>query len=157
MPQGHTRSEPNQTIQTGLHFTQLDFQNNTVGFEENVNVASPMSGPLARGGLPPRILRLIREYIDANLEKNVRLDELARRANLSKYHFARAFKQSAGVPPHTYLIKRRVERARELLSDTSMPLAEVALVAGFSNQSHFTCRFREQIGMTPSSYRWNLP
>ena len=157
MPQSRTASNPNQFVQTGSRFTGFPSQNNAVRVGASARAASPISDQLARGGLPPRKLRLIREYIDANIEKDLCLDELAELANLSKYHFARAFKQSAGVSPHAYLIMRRVDRARELLSNMSMPLAEVALAAGFSNQSHFTCRFREQTGMTPSSYRWNLP
>jgi len=157
MPQGQARFWVKQSKQTKPQFTQLSFQIDAISVNAEANDAPRMAGPQVRGGLPPRTLRLIREYIDANLGKSVCLDELARLARLSKYHFARSFKQSAGVTPHAYLIKRRVDRARELLSDMSMPLAEVALSAGFSNQSHFTCRFREQIGMTPSSYRWNLP
>jgi transcriptional regulator GlxA family with amidase domain len=157
MPQSQTHLEPIQFNQTESRLTRFRSQNSSVGVGATASVVPAMSCPLARGGLPPRTLRLIREYIETNLEKDVCLDELAGLANLSKCHFARAFKQSAGLPPHAYLINRRVDRARELLSDMSLPLAEVALATGFSNQSHFTRRFREQMGMTPSSYRWNLP
>jgi transcriptional regulator GlxA family with amidase domain len=112
--------------------------------------------PLGRGGLPPRTVRRIREYVDAHLEQNVDLESLARLADLSLYHFARAFKKSVGLPPHRYLLERRIERARELLADTNMPLAQIALAVGFSDQSHLTRRFHESIGTTPSTYRWNL-
>lgn len=112
--------------------------------------------PLARGGLSPRIVRRIREHIDAHLEQNVGIETLARLADLSEFHFARAFKRSVGMPPHRYLVRRRIERARELLANTDMPLAEIALVLGFSDQSHFARRFRESVGTTPSTYRWNL-
>jgi AraC family transcriptional regulator len=112
--------------------------------------------PLARGGLPPRTVRRIREHIDAHLEQNVGIESLARLADLSQYHFARAFKRSVGMPPHRYLLRRRIERARELLTDTNMTLAEIALMLGFSDQSHFARRFRESVGTTPSAYRWSL-
>jgi transcriptional regulator GlxA family with amidase domain len=72
------------------------------------------------------------------------------------HHFARAFRTSVGMPPHRYLVERRVARARELLASTNMPLAEIALAAGFSDQSHFARRFREHVGTTPRAYRWNL-
>ena len=107
-----------------------------------------------RGGLPPRLLHRICEYIDANLEQNIKLDHLAYLARLSKHHFSRAFKRSLGVAPHAYLIGRRIDRACTLLSMTDMPLVEIALTVGFSDQSHFACRFRQQVGMAPSAYRW---
>jgi transcriptional regulator GlxA family with amidase domain len=111
--------------------------------------------PRVRGGLPPRAVRRVREYIEANLEENISIQELAGIAGLSMYHFARAFKQSEGVTPHDYLVKCRVHRAKELLSDTDLPMSEIALAAGFSDQSHCARRFREHVGVTPSAYRWS--
>ncbi len=81
---------------------------------------------------------------------------LAGIAGLSMYHFARAFKQSEGVTPHGYLVQCRVRRAQELLAGTDMSLAEIARAAGFSDPNHCTCRFREHLGITPSSYRWSM-
>jgi AraC-like DNA-binding protein len=107
----------------------------------------------ARGGLPPGVLRRVRAHIDANLEANIDLSDLAAVANLSRCHFARAFKQSAGATPHDYLVQRRLERAQELLADTEMPLAEIALATGFSDQSHFSRRFRERLQSSPSAFR----
>ena len=156
MSQAHTHSERHNMVQAELFATRVEVQNTTVAVGASSNAAPSMNAPLVRGGLPPRVLRRIREFIDGNLEKHIGLDELASLAGLSKYHFARAFRQSVGVPPHTYLLKRRVDHARSLLPNTNMPLAEIALAAGFSNQSHLTCRFRKQIGMTPGTYRWNL-
>jgi len=118
--------------------------------------ASHQASAVFRGGIPPRVLRRICDYIDANLEESISLDQLAKLAGFSKYHFARNFKQATGLSPHAYLLKRRADRARKLLSDTNMPIAEVALAAGFSHQSHFTSRFREEFKMTPRAYRWNL-
>ncbi len=111
--------------------------------------------PLARGGLSPGALLRVREHIDANLETNVDLADLAAIADLSRCHFARAFKQSVGGTPHRYLMHRRLEKAQELLGGTELPLAEIALATGFSDQSHFSRRFRDHLGTTPSAFRWS--
>ena len=117
---------------------------------------APTVGSL-RGGLPPRVLRRVREHIDGNIEKRISVEALARLANLSVCYFVRAFKQSVGLTPHDYLIRRRVERTKELLSDTEMPLSEIALAAGFADQSHCARRFRQHVGMSPRDYRWSIP
>jgi AraC-like DNA-binding protein/PAS domain-containing protein len=109
----------------------------------------------ARGGLPPRTLRRVHEYIEAHLEESVDLETLAAAAGLSVFHFARAFKQSEGVTPHSYLLQRRIERAQELLTGTNLSLAEIALGTGFSDQSHFARHFRERVGVAPSAFRWS--
>jgi len=105
--------------------------------------------------LPPRALQRVREFIEANLEENICIQALASIAGLSMYHFARAFKQSEGMTPHEYLIQCRVRRAKDLLAETDLPLSEIALASGFSDQSHCARRFREHVGVTPSSYRWS--
>jgi AraC-like DNA-binding protein len=110
-----------------------------------------------RGGLPPRVVRRIREHIDTNIDQRIRVENLANLANLSVCYFVRAFKQSVGVTPHDYLIRRRVERTMELLSRTDMPLSEIALAAGFADQSHCARRFRQHVGMSPRDYRWAMP
>jgi AraC-like DNA-binding protein len=111
----------------------------------------------ARGGLPPRVLRRVREYIEGNIDQRISVELLAGLANLSVCYFVRAFKQSMGVTPHDYLIRQRVERTKQLLSDSDMPLSEIALVAGFADQSHFSRRFRQHVGMSPRDYRWSSP
>jgi AraC-like DNA-binding protein len=111
--------------------------------------------PQVRGGLPPRVRRRVREYIDAHLNENISIQTLADTAGLSMHHFARAFKQSEGVTPHDYLIQRRIKRTIELLADTDLPLSEIALVVGFSDQSHCARRFRERVGVCPRDYRWS--
>jgi AraC-like DNA-binding protein len=107
------------------------------------------------GGLTPRALQRIREYIEAHLTDNIKLETLAVMARLSKWHFARAFKQSMGSPPHFYLIQRRLQRAQELLTESDLSLAQISLRSGFSDQSHFSRRFRMFFGVTPRSFRWS--
>jgi AraC-like DNA-binding protein len=109
----------------------------------------------ARGGLPPAAMRRVREHVEAHLSESMDLAELAAIAGLSVYHFARAFKQTAGVAPHHYLVHRRVERAQEMLARSGLPLSEIALAAGFSDQSHLARHFRQRLGMTPGQFRWS--
>jgi AraC-like DNA-binding protein len=109
--------------------------------------------PHARGGLSPGALRRVREHIDANLGTGIDLKTLAEKVGLSRWHFARAFKQSMGATPHSYLMCRRLVRAQEMLADTELPLAEIALETGFSDQSHFSRRFREHLDVSPSMFR----
>ncbi len=109
----------------------------------------------ARGGLPPRTLRRVREYVETHLEENIGLETLAAAAGLSVFHFARAFKQSEGVTPHSYLLQQRIERAQQLLTGTDLPVSEIALATGFFDQSHFARHFRERVGTPPSTFRWS--
>jgi AraC family transcriptional regulator len=103
------------------------------------------------------VLRRIRDYIDENVEERISVELLAGLANLSVCYFVRAFKQSTGLTPHDYLIRQRVEKTKQMLSATNMPLAEIALAAGFADQSHFARRFRQHVRMSPRDYRWLAP
>jgi transcriptional regulator GlxA family with amidase domain len=109
----------------------------------------------ARGGLPPGAMRRVREYVDAHLGESMDLAELAAIAGLSVFHFARQFKQSAGVTPHSYLVQRRIERAQDMLARTDLALSEIAVAAGFSDQSHLARHFRQMLGTTPREFRWS--
>lgn len=93
---------------------------------KSADVAFAQLRPQCRGGLPPGVLRRVGEYIEAHLGDNVSLQVLAGSAGLSMSHFARAFKQSEGVSPHDYLVRRRVQRALELLAETDLPLSAIA-------------------------------
>lgn len=122
----------------------------------NAPDSEPQQPPVqrARGGLPPRVLKRISEHIEGNLERRINIESLAGVAGLSLFHFARAFKQSAGVTPHEFVTRRRIERAIDLLVSTELPLSEIAIAAGFADQSHCARRFREYVGMSPREYRW---
>jgi AraC family transcriptional regulator len=106
-----------------------------------------------RGGLSGRRLRRVLSYIAENHGGELTLEDLASEAAMSTFHFAREFKRATGTTPHQHLIRFRVERAKALLAESQLPLAEVGLRTGFSHQSHFTRLFRRLTGTTPQSYR----
>ncbi|MEG4029574.1 MULTISPECIES: AraC family transcriptional regulator [unclassified Microcoleus] len=104
-----------------------------------------------KGGMCPHKLRWVQDYINDYLEREFGLDELAALAQLSPYHFSRAFKQSVGISPHQYVIQQRVERAKQLLLQGNMSLSEIAIACGFSHQSHLTRHFKRLTGVTPKT------
>ena len=108
----------------------------------------------SRGGLSPAVRRHVCDYIEGHLDEKIRLDGLAALAGLSTDHFARAFHQSVGVPPHKYVLARRLEHVEHMLRETDAPLSEIALVTGFSDQSHLARHFRRWAGMSPRQARW---
>jgi AraC family transcriptional regulator len=111
--------------------------------------------PTARssGGLNGWQLRRVTDFMTEHVAQDLALDQLAALVNLSAKHFARAFRQSTGLPPHRWLIERRVERAKAMLVTAEVSLAEIALACGFADQSHFTAAFRKSVGATPGGYR----
>jgi AraC family transcriptional regulator len=106
-----------------------------------------------KGGLAAHQRRQLVEFIDNQLADAISLGQLAGLCALSEYHFARMFRESFGLPPHQYVLARRMSRARELLRSTAQPLGEIALACGFASASHFTNRFRQVLGATPGEYR----
>ncbi len=114
---------------------------------------APGSAVRLRRGLSPARLRVALEMIDARLDGTLRIGDLARRCDLSPSHFVQAFRAATGTTPHRWLTARRIERARELLRDSSLPLAQVALACGFANQSHFTRVFTRANGLPPGAWR----
>jgi len=107
----------------------------------------------ARGGLAPGALRRVREYIDQHLAEKLRIDVLAHIGALSLGHFKRAFRQSMGLPPHQYVVRRRIAVATDLLRNTRRAVADIALEVGFADQSHFTRRYVAVTHETPSACR----
>jgi AraC family transcriptional regulator len=104
--------------------------------------------------LPQRRLCAVIEYIEEHLDASPTLEQMAAVARLSSYHFARQFKAATGMPPHEYVITRRVERAKQLLQGgADISLAEVAAQAGFSDQSQFSRHFKRLLGITPGQFR----
>jgi AraC-like DNA-binding protein len=107
------------------------------------------------GGLPAWQRRRISTHIDANLGARIRIKDVARILGFSYSHFTRLFRVSFGVPPHLYVMRRRVELAQTLMLTTPAKLSEIALTCGMSDQSHFTRAFRRIVGDTPHSWRRN--
>ena len=105
------------------------------------------------GGLSGYKLRRVTEHINENLEADLSLTEIAAVADLSQYHFARAFRTSTGLTPQQYLMQQRIERAKELLAKDELPIVEISLRTGFKNQSHFTTLFRKWTKFTPKMWR----
>ena len=120
------------------------------------HVALQYGRPAKRGagsGLSPDRLARAVQLIEESLGDSLHVDDLARHVHMSPFHFARMFKISTGHSPHFYITTRRVERAKELLENTSMALAEIAQAVGFATQAHFTGVFRSYSGTTPRAYR----
>jgi AraC-like DNA-binding protein len=108
---------------------------------------------LSRVGIVDRRLRRAIEFMSANCGRELSLAEIAGAAYLSEFHFSRLFKKITGATPHAYLASLRIERARRLLAESDLPIAEVGAEVGYASQSHFTKIFREATGMTPKAFR----
>jgi AraC family transcriptional regulator len=106
-----------------------------------------------RGGLPVWRQKHVAEFIEEHLAEEISLAVLAELADLSLYHFARAFTQSFGVPPHRYHMTRRMDRARSLLQMPALSVTQIGIQIGFRETSSFTRAFRRFTGLTPTEYR----
>ncbi len=107
----------------------------------------------ARGGLAPWQERRAKEILIENLAGDVKLADLAGACRLSPSHFSQAFRRTVGCPPHKWLLKQRVERAKQLMVDTRQSLSEIALETGFADQSHLTRVFSQHLGESPAAWR----
>jgi AraC family transcriptional regulator len=144
-------AEADTDTPSGKLFTDSLIQTLTLHLLANYSTAR--AAQVVNGGLSGYRLRRVREYIDANLEDDLSLADIAAVAELSQYHFARAFRRSVGVTPQQYVMQQRIERAKQLLADAELPLVEVSLRTGFKNQSHFTTLFRKFTSLTPKTWR----
>lgn len=106
-----------------------------------------------RGGLAPAHLARVLDAIEARLAERLTIPTLAAVIPMSPFHFARAFHVSTGMPPHRYILERRLAVARETLATKAWPVAAVARHTGFRTASHFTDVFRRYVGETPARYR----
>lgn len=110
----------------------------------------------ARGGLSPRVAQRVRDYIAAKIDSRIENEALAVMAGLSVCHFGRAFKQSFGLSPRQYILRSRIERAKDLLGSSELSLSEIAIAAGFADHSHLCRCFRAWADTTPGCYRWSM-
>jgi AraC family transcriptional regulator len=106
--------------------------------------------------LPPRILRRIRDRIEAELDTELSLASLAKESGYSRAHFLRMFRAATGLTPHQYVLERRLSTAQQLLRQSKMLLADIALKCGFSSQTHMNDVFRKRLGVTPLEYRRDI-
>jgi len=106
----------------------------------------------SRGGMSPYQLRVTRDFIEANLGKDFGLVELAANVRMSPYYFCRLFKQSTSLSPHQFVVRERIEHARQMLKEHRLTVVEIATNLGFSDQSHFARVFRDLVGTTPKRY-----
>ncbi len=119
----------------------------------HINVQRSDELELSRVGIVDRRLRRAVEYMHDHCDRELSLPEIARAAYLSAFHFARLFKKLTGTTPHAYLASLRIERARRMLAETDLPIAEISSRVGYGSQSHFTKLFREATGLTPKAFR----
>jgi AraC-like DNA-binding protein len=98
-------------------------------------------------------VRVVNEYIAANLSQRILVSDLSALVRRSRNHFARSFKKTYGMGPHYYLVCRRIERAAEMLLDNAEPLSKIALASGMCDQAHFCHVFRRMTGQTPMTWR----
>ncbi len=99
------------------------------------------------------VLKMILNYIDANLNEDLSLENLAGLSGVLTHQFTRAFKNKVGAPPHHYVLTRRLDAARNLLDATEHSIADIAYETGFSSQSHMTTTFKRELGRTPAQFR----
>lgn len=109
--------------------------------------------PSTQTGLPPYLRDRAIEFIESHLGQPFTLNQLADALGMSVFYFSRQFKQSMGVTPHQYVTRRRIERAKELLWQSRLPITEIALQVGFATPSAFTRLFRQVTGTTPKNFR----
>src|SRR5262249_42352341 len=106
-----------------------------------------------RGGLGPARLRTIKELVHARIEDELTLIEMAQSVELSPAHFARMFRESTGETPHQFVLRNRIERAKEMLCAPEVRVLDVAVACGFKTQQHFARVFRDVCGISPTEYR----
>ena len=106
-----------------------------------------------KGGLAPWQIRKVTAYIESNLDRSLRSSDLAKLVRLSPGHFSRTFRNSFGCSPLQYVMRRRMEYAQGLMLSTNIPLAQIALDCGLSDQAHFSRLFRRVVGESPRDWR----
>jgi AraC family transcriptional regulator len=118
------------------------------GYCSGVDTRAP-----APASIPVSKLSRVVDYIDMAMDGQLSLDAMAEVAGMNPFYFARAFRRQFGVSPHRFVLRRRIDRAKRLISETATPLVEIALSCGFASQSHLASVFHRQVGVTPREYR----
>ncbi len=147
-----------RAFETPEQFSRIFMDHVTLALAAHVAQAYGGMAPhtRTRGGLAPWQERRAKERFSARLDGDIVLKEVATECGLSVSHFSRAFRQSVGIAPHAWLLRRRVEVSQDLLRNRRWTLSEVALACGFADQSHFTRVFTREVGVSPGAWRRRL-
>jgi AraC family transcriptional regulator len=140
---------PDETNQLFIDYTMLAF---TTHAAQTYGGMQHLTKP-ARGGLAPWQMKRACERLDSDLGGKLLLQQIAAEFDLSVSHFSRAFRISTGLPPHQWLLRQRVKAAKQLMTIRDLPLFEIAISAGFADQSHFTRVFSAVVGVSPGAWR----
>ncbi len=119
----------------------------------NIVLVDEPAKQAGRQVLAPWQAARVKKFIEDNIDTPIRTEELIALTRLSASYFFRAFKGSFGIPPHAYVVKRRIERAQFLLRTTDEQLCQIALAVGLNDQAHLSRLFRQQTGHTPGAWR----
>jgi len=125
----------------------------TLILSDTVATMQASQQPGTQKGLSLEQVAKITDYIDTHLDHALNLEKLAALVHVSPFHFARVFKQTTGLSPHQFVIKHRIEKAKDLLENTNISIASIALDVGFSSQSHFSTAFKKSAGVPPKAFR----
>nr|WP_053185177.1 AraC family transcriptional regulator [Pseudomonas thivervalensis] len=129
-----------------------DWEAWALGLVERVTDAKPFPAP-SHGSITDGRMRLLDEFIDAGLDAPLGVKDMSGLLGLSEGYFMRAFKQATGKSPHSYLIDRRLAKARALMRDSTARLADIAQACGFNSQAHMTTLFKQRLGVSPAQLR----
>ncbi|NMG08009.1 AraC family transcriptional regulator [Brasilonema sp. UFV-L1] len=152
----HTAEALKAEIETGHSSSRLFAESAATMLAVRLLQAYANYKPVIRAysdGLAKNKLQLAIDYINAHLDQDIKLADIAELLGVSHYYFCHLFKQSVGMTPHKYLIQQRIERAKVLLKNQEFSIAEVALECGFTDQSHLTKHFKRLVGLTPKAMR----
>lgn len=144
-----------QTLENPELVTAAFIDHLGIAFHEHVvmTYGGVSTMPRPRGSLAPWQMRRLRDFIEAHMESNPSIVRLARECGLSPSHFASAFRQTTGMAPHQWLLRSRIARAKSMLRDTELGLAEIALECGFCDQGHLSRVFSRLENCSPSAWR----
>lgn len=140
------------TVQDGLYVDTLA-QMMAVHLARHHSSRSPSGSASVEKPIATSKMRRLMDFIEENLDRDLSLEAMAVEAEISPLYLPHAFKAAVGQSPHQYVLQRRIQKARSLLTSTDSPIADIALAAGFSSQSHLSNWFRRLVGVSPATYR----
>lgn len=105
------------------------------------------------GRISTPCLKRVFDYVEAHLPEDIHLSDLAKTAGMSAFYFARVFKNSTGMTPHHYLLRRRIDRAKDMLRNSDRSVFEIGVRVGYSDRKHFRTLFRREVGASPTDFR----